>query len=89
MVDSKIGLAGDAYKHMTWSGFCTVPYYDIGFWSGGKKKQDAEGVVTLEQLSKALVGFIGSANNAQFDHIVDTNVPFFRFAVGYQSESKV
>ncbi|RFU34440.1 hypothetical protein B7463_g1888, partial [Scytalidium lignicola] len=85
VIDPKIGRAGDPYKHMTWSGFCAVPYHDVGFWSGGRKKQDAEGVVTLEQLSKTLVGFTGPANYAQFDHIADTNVPFFRFAMGYQS----
>ncbi|KAH8802872.1 hypothetical protein F5884DRAFT_861224 [Xylogone sp. PMI_703] len=85
VIDPNIGRAGDPYKHMTWSGFCAIPYNDVGFWTGGRKKQDVKGVITLEQLSKTLVGFTGPANYAQFDHMTDTNVPFFRFAMGYQN----
>ncbi|OWP00159.1 mating type protein MAT1-1 [Marssonina coronariae] len=76
---SGIPKPGDAFKHMTWSGFCTFPSYNIGFHSGKRKQYDAEGITTLEHLSKALCRHYGGDSMI----LGSENCPFFRFAMAY------
>nr|UTN00784.1 MAT1-1-5 [Drepanopeziza brunnea f. sp. 'monogermtubi'] len=71
---------GDAFKHMTWSGFCTVPFNDLGFYSGNRKQYDADGITTLEHLSKVLCKQYGG-NGIKLG---TRNCPFFRFAMAYR-----
>lgn len=70
---------GDAYKHMTWSGFLTVPLSDPGKQIGGNKIANSHNVQTIEDHSQFLSKWM--CNRIPFQ---DLNFPFFRFAMGYR-----
>lgn len=71
---------GEAFRHMTWAGFCTVPYYNLGFLNGRRKSYDYEGVATLEYLSKGLCRKADEPGVQQRSF----NTPYFRYAMAYQ-----
>lgn len=63
---------------MTWSGFCTLSQYDLGFKNGGRKHYDSEGRFTLEFFSKILGRLYETVGIEE----ENSNCPYFRFAMG-------
>ena len=64
----QIPPVGHDFQHMTWSGFCTVPRYSVGFVVGTRKSTGADGVVTLEHLNKAIGGMGVGRGDMFFEH---------------------
>jgi hypothetical protein len=71
---------GHDYAHFTWSGFRTVPVYELGFQNGKRKTYDTNGNVTIEHLSRLLCKLNGKGYGIQQK---SSNCPYFRFAVAY------
>lgn len=67
---------GNDFQHMVWSGFATIPVYDLGFESGCSKTYDANGVVRLENLCNRLTTLDGVQPVLE-----SSNCPYFRFAM--------
>lgn len=76
----KLETSGEAFKHMTWSGFSSVPNYQLGFTTGQKDLLDQEEPLSLEYISEVACSLIKDAS-------VPTevsSVQYYRWAVGYQ-----
>ncbi|EPE31915.1 hypothetical protein GLAREA_11997 [Glarea lozoyensis ATCC 20868] len=72
---------GHDYAHFTWSGFRTVPVYELGFQNGKRKTYDSNGNVTIEHLSRLLCKLKGKGYGIQQQ---SSNCPYFRFALAYR-----
>ncbi|CZT51033.1 uncharacterized protein RSE6_12116 [Rhynchosporium secalis] len=77
--NDKVPSPGDTFRHMTWSGFCTLPRYNLGFKNGKRKEHDFNGITTLEHFSERL-RFLYKGNGMELG---TDNCPYFRFAMAY------
>jgi hypothetical protein len=76
-----ISSPGYGFTHFTWSGFCTIPVYELGFQNGKRKYYDRNGKLTIEHLSRCLCKLDGKGDGVQQQ---SSNCPYFRFAVAYK-----
>ncbi|KAG4435446.1 hypothetical protein IFR05_009067 [Cadophora sp. M221] len=77
---NEIPAPGDAFRHMTWSGFCTVPSFKLGFESGNRKLHGLDGTATMEYFSKTLCSLYDGVGV----RLGTDNCPYFRFAMAYE-----